>query len=225
MTKPEHETSVAASMAPWTTGFDYTVDAWQRSILFLDVLRQRGNQYLEHMAEQAPHVLQLPGRARAGRPQAAAAGELRAGPDHPAARRHDRCEEAAVRRRRPARRARAGDRRLQGRQRDRRRDAGRPSLLLRRLPARAGAGPDDRGHHGCRGRVPRAGDRAASRRRRQAGGDRQLPGRLGHDAGGRDPARAVRPDDHRGRALVLLGRRAWPEPDALFGWPQSAAAG
>jgi pimeloyl-ACP methyl ester carboxylesterase len=57
MTKTEHETSVAASMAPWTTGFDYAVDAWQRSLLFLDVLRQRGNQYHEHMAEQAPHVL------------------------------------------------------------------------------------------------------------------------------------------------------------------------
>ena len=57
MTKTEHETSLAASMAPWTTGFDYAVDAWQRSILFLDVLRQRGNQYHEHMAEQAPHVL------------------------------------------------------------------------------------------------------------------------------------------------------------------------
>ena len=57
MTKTEHETSAAASMAPWTTGFDYAVDAWQRSILFLDVLRQRGNQYHEHMAEQAPHVL------------------------------------------------------------------------------------------------------------------------------------------------------------------------
>jgi pimeloyl-ACP methyl ester carboxylesterase len=36
---------------------DYMVDAAQRSILFLDVMRQRGNQYREHMAETAPHVL------------------------------------------------------------------------------------------------------------------------------------------------------------------------
>ena len=93
--------------------------------------------------------------------------------------------------------------------------ARRPSLLLRRLPARAGARADDRGHHGGRGRVPRAGDRAAPRGRRQARGDRQLPGRLGDDDGGRDPARAVRPDHHRRRALVLLGRRARPQPDAL----------
>ena len=61
MTETEHETRAAASMAPWATAFDYTVDAWQRSILFLDVLRQRGNQYLEQMAKQAPHVLQFQG--------------------------------------------------------------------------------------------------------------------------------------------------------------------
>lgn len=35
----------------------YLLDAAQRQILFLDVLRQRGNQYLEHLAEEAPHVL------------------------------------------------------------------------------------------------------------------------------------------------------------------------
>ena len=37
--------------------FDYIVDAAQRSILFWDILRQRGNQYCEHLKEQAPHVL------------------------------------------------------------------------------------------------------------------------------------------------------------------------
>jgi pimeloyl-ACP methyl ester carboxylesterase len=36
---------------------EYWVDAWQRSILLLDVLRQRGNNYLEHNAREAPHVL------------------------------------------------------------------------------------------------------------------------------------------------------------------------
>ena len=36
---------------------DYLIDSWQRSILFVDVLRQRGNQYREHIAKQAPHVL------------------------------------------------------------------------------------------------------------------------------------------------------------------------
>ena len=37
--------------------FDYWVDAWQRSILLLDVLRQRGNNCVEHNAREVPHVL------------------------------------------------------------------------------------------------------------------------------------------------------------------------
>jgi pimeloyl-ACP methyl ester carboxylesterase len=36
---------------------EYWLDAWQRSILTLDVLRERGNTYLEHNAKDAPHVL------------------------------------------------------------------------------------------------------------------------------------------------------------------------
>jgi hypothetical protein len=36
---------------------EYWVDAWQRSILLLDVLRQRGNNYIEHNARTVPHVL------------------------------------------------------------------------------------------------------------------------------------------------------------------------
>jgi pimeloyl-ACP methyl ester carboxylesterase len=36
---------------------EYWVDAWQRSILLLDVLRQRGNNYVEHNARTVPHVL------------------------------------------------------------------------------------------------------------------------------------------------------------------------
>ena len=36
---------------------EYMVDAGQRSALFLDILRQRGDQYREHLAETAPHVL------------------------------------------------------------------------------------------------------------------------------------------------------------------------
>jgi hypothetical protein len=36
---------------------EYCVDAAQRSVLFWDVMRQRGNQYREHLAETVPHVL------------------------------------------------------------------------------------------------------------------------------------------------------------------------
>jgi pimeloyl-ACP methyl ester carboxylesterase len=41
----------------FTPAADYFFDAAQRSVMFLDILRQRGNQYREHLAEQVPHVL------------------------------------------------------------------------------------------------------------------------------------------------------------------------
>ncbi|RTE90118.1 DUF3141 domain-containing protein [Bradyrhizobium sp. LVM 105] len=37
---------------------EYMVDAGQRSVLFLDIMRQRGDQYREHVSQTAPHVLQ-----------------------------------------------------------------------------------------------------------------------------------------------------------------------
>ncbi len=36
---------------------EYLIDAAQRTVLYWDVMRQRGNQYREHMAQTAPHVL------------------------------------------------------------------------------------------------------------------------------------------------------------------------
>ncbi|WP_027577928.1 DUF3141 domain-containing protein [Bradyrhizobium sp. Ai1a-2] len=36
---------------------EYMIDAGQRSVLFLDILRRRGDQYQEHIAQTAPHVL------------------------------------------------------------------------------------------------------------------------------------------------------------------------
>src|SRR4051794_27027376 len=43
-----------ADMFPWAS---YTLDAWQRSVLFLDVLRQRGNAFLEREDDPMRHVL------------------------------------------------------------------------------------------------------------------------------------------------------------------------
>src|SRR6516164_7117591 len=48
--------------APQAFGFfgaamEYAIDAAQRTVLFWDVMRQRGNQYREHMAEAVPNVL------------------------------------------------------------------------------------------------------------------------------------------------------------------------
>ena len=55
-----HPSSVGAFPAPlgvFGPAMEYMVDAAQRSVLFWDVMRQRGNQYREHLAETAPHVL------------------------------------------------------------------------------------------------------------------------------------------------------------------------
>src|SRR6516162_1547132 len=69
LTLPENATASAhmsslMSNKPETLPFnsfgpaiEYMVDAAQRSVLFWDVMRQRGNQYREHIAEKAPHVL------------------------------------------------------------------------------------------------------------------------------------------------------------------------
>ncbi|OZI45680.1 DUF3141 domain-containing protein [Bordetella genomosp. 5] len=45
--------------AAGTDAWSYLVDAWQRGVLYTDVLRQRGNQYLSHMAKKAPNVLSM----------------------------------------------------------------------------------------------------------------------------------------------------------------------
>ncbi len=47
----------AAWAEPWASAVEYWVDAAQRSVLFWDVMRQRGNQYLTHAADPTPHVL------------------------------------------------------------------------------------------------------------------------------------------------------------------------
>src|SRR3954466_10366734 len=54
--------TTGAGTAPFgTSGLgpiaDYWIDAFQRSALLLDVLRQRGNIAKEHNAREAPHVL------------------------------------------------------------------------------------------------------------------------------------------------------------------------
>ncbi|MYZ42888.1 DUF3141 domain-containing protein [Schauerella aestuarii] len=45
--------------AAWTDAYAFMRDAVERSILYADVMRQRGNQYHEHMAQQAPNVLSM----------------------------------------------------------------------------------------------------------------------------------------------------------------------
>jgi hypothetical protein len=46
-----------SSFGPFAPAIEYIVDTAQRSVLFWDVMRQRGNQYLEYLEEAVPHVL------------------------------------------------------------------------------------------------------------------------------------------------------------------------
>ncbi len=39
---------------------NYLTDAWQRGVLYADVMRQRGNQYWAHLGERTPNVLDFP---------------------------------------------------------------------------------------------------------------------------------------------------------------------
>jgi pimeloyl-ACP methyl ester carboxylesterase len=50
---------LAAAAAPSLDAWSYWVDAWQRNLLFLDVMRQRSERYTEHAAKKAPHVLKF----------------------------------------------------------------------------------------------------------------------------------------------------------------------
>lgn len=51
------EPSASTIQLPWQAALDYWVDAWQRTILFWDVLRQRSDQYDAQKAKAVPHVL------------------------------------------------------------------------------------------------------------------------------------------------------------------------
>ncbi len=56
-TKSSATDSPASPFGMLAPAMEYMIDAAQRSILFWDVMRQRGNQYREHLAQTAPHVL------------------------------------------------------------------------------------------------------------------------------------------------------------------------
>jgi hypothetical protein len=55
----EHPSSIGgfALLNPFAPAMEYAIDAAQRTVLFWDVMRQRGNQYRERLAKTAPHVL------------------------------------------------------------------------------------------------------------------------------------------------------------------------
>ncbi|WP_034387431.1 DUF3141 domain-containing protein [Comamonas composti] len=58
--KEDHKSTAASLGLPLQftqAAAQYATDAWQRALLYADIRRQRGNQYREHLAEEAPNVL------------------------------------------------------------------------------------------------------------------------------------------------------------------------
>jgi len=55
----KHPGAAPALPGIWNQALEYAADAWQRGVLYADVMRQRGNQYQEHMAKRAPNVLSM----------------------------------------------------------------------------------------------------------------------------------------------------------------------
>ena len=129
----------STAMNDWA---EYVTDSMQRSILFWDVMRKRGNIMIEHYEQGKPpllafeHEMVLDGRTLE-RPANYALLRILPRPDQ----RIDP-DQTALHHRRSQGGARAGDRRLQGGQSGRLRPPVRPSLLFHHLLPRTRAGPD-----------------------------------------------------------------------------------
>ena len=192
----------------------YAIDAMQRTLLFWDTLRERGNGWIAHERAGKPPLLHNDWEMLADARTFERPVQLRPAAHHSPARHQDRRAPAAVHHHRPACRSRPGHRRLQEGLRGRRGAARRPPGVLRHLLPRPRAGTDACRRRRRRGRV-RAHRRRAPSRQPEARAGRQLPGRLGGDDACRIAPR------HRGsvrdqrRADFLLGRQRRRKPDAL----------
>jgi hypothetical protein len=57
MASDNHQVSSLTPFGLFSPATEYMTDAAQRSVLFWDVMRQRSDQYQEHLAKTVPHVL------------------------------------------------------------------------------------------------------------------------------------------------------------------------
>ncbi len=147
----------------WGPVGEYMTDAVQRTILFWDVLRQRSDQYYAQKAKAVPHVLSFDAElVLDARTFAKPVNYLlvRVKPPQGVVIDPQKRPFVVVD---PRAGHGPGIGGFKADSETRRGDARRPSLLLRRLHARADAGPDHRRHHARRGGVPGEGHRAAPR--------------------------------------------------------------
>ena len=207
------------------TGCEYGVDFAQRSVLFLDTLRQRGNNWIAHEAGRQAAGARVQVRSAGRRPRRLSGrsttrwcGSFR------------RRASTSTTRMRPYiiidPRAGHGPG-IGGFKEDSEvgvaLSAGHPVYFVIFYPDPE-PGPDARRRHRRRSRV-RPHRRRAPSGKREAGARRQLPGRLGGDDARRRAARHRRRARHQRRADVVLGRQRWRQSDALRGRPRSAAPG
>ncbi len=57
MEKSNHPEAFTGQTGAFKDAWEYWTDAWQRSVLFLDAMRKRGNAYVDHLKEGQPPVL------------------------------------------------------------------------------------------------------------------------------------------------------------------------
>ena len=148
----------SASSANFVTAWpEYMVDAFQRNVLFLDLLRQRGNEEIEITSRPMSTVLRFDYEALMSGLSLRSADQLCALSHHAAARCRDRPAQTTGRGGGSAGWSRARHRRVQDRKRNRRRSECGPSGLLHRIWRHAGAWPAVPGCRRGAGEVFRTG--------------------------------------------------------------------
>ena len=197
---------------------DYLVDAWQRAILTWDVLRERGNQYLEHERQSKPPVLvfdyeMVLDARQFATPANYALVRIKPGADNPPTDANKR--PFVVIDPRAGHGPGIGGFKIDS-QIGIALKQGHPCYFVMFFPQPV-PGQTIESVVRRRGRVRAQGERAAP-----AGGgpsvpDRQLPGRLGADDARRARAQRDGPDPAGRLAAVVLGGRRRAEPDALPG--------
>ena len=81
---------MAQEMSPLGAAAQYWMDAWQRGVLFLETLNERGNIQVAQAAKEAPHVLSFPADVVLDGRTLEPAGQLRARAHRPSGGHDDR---------------------------------------------------------------------------------------------------------------------------------------
>ena len=197
-----------------TSWLEYAIDSYQRSVLSLELLRERGNEQAEITSRPMATVLHFDHDSDHERKFAAATDQLFSFAYHSAAGNADRSAQASYRYHRSPRGSRPRCRRFQSAKRDRRRSRRGPPSVLHRLWLGARARPAVSRRRRGANKVLRTRGRTASGRLTPLR-HWQLSSRLSNLDGRRSAAGPLRAVPDCRFTDVVLARRARKEPDAL----------